>query len=127
MTTRSKREPGDGKREKKPVHPRLEIHRMLAVSTGNLVSATKDWLDQYMNPLPNRMDECVITIYGKSEYGWFIPIVDPGSPDEPQPWENKEIPRDLRRVMRFAHQNNCTWIMFDRDADLLPGFNVYKD
>ncbi len=99
----------------------LEIHKMLAVSTGNVEESTWDWLNRYSNSLPNRVSECPITVYSKSEYGWFIPIVEREGKDEPEMCNNPLVPLDLRKVIKYAQDKNCTWIMFDRDADMLPG------
>ena len=33
----------------------------------------------------------------------------------------------LLAAARQAHLSNCPWLMFDRDADEVPGLKVYED
>jgi len=100
-----------------------EIHKMLAVSTGNLHSITRDWLDEYKDPLSNRIWEYPIIVYGKGGYGWFIPIIK----RDGVLCVNSTIPIDLYKIIKYADSIGCSWVMFDRDADPLPGiFNYYE-
>ena len=72
------------------------IESMLVHSTGNLTEATCNrWLP-----------ECDYPAYEKSEYGWFVYVVEP----------DDDLPADLLACMALARAHHCCWIMFDRDA-----------
>ena len=72
------------------------IESMLVLSTGNLTEATCNrWLP-----------ECDYPAYEKSEYGWFVYVVEP----------DYDLPADLLACMALARDRHCCWIMFDRDA-----------
>lgn len=72
------------------------IESMLVLSTGNLTEATCNrWLPSSDYP-----------VFEKSEYGWFVYVVEP----------DDDLPPDLLACMTLARERHCCWIMFDRDA-----------
>ena len=82
------------------------IEAMLVLSTAHLTEHTcKVWLP-----------EAQIAAYAKGEYGWFVHVPD----DEPE-----ALPIDLGGCLALARGRACTWIMFDRDADITPALSVH--
>lgn len=72
------------------------IEPMLVLSTGNLTEATCNrWLPQ-----------CDYPAFEKSEFGWFVYVVEP----------DDDLPADLLACMALARDRHCCWIMFDHDA-----------
>ncbi|RRJ54693.1 hypothetical protein EHV15_34410 [Paenibacillus oralis] len=91
------------------------IHSMLEVSTAHLSKETLKWLGEHADSI----EPSGFIVYAKSEYGYFIPIID--SDDSLS--EDRSIPDDLRKVIEFAESQQCTWIMIERDGfviDQLP-------
>lgn len=96
---------------------KLEMHKMLALSTTHVEQATANWLDYAV--AGSWMETCGLVVYPKGEYGWFIPL----SKDDKDRFE--DVPEDLVKVIRFAERKGASWIMFDRDVpeiDELPAF-----
>ena len=86
----------------------LEISKMLVLSMSHLTEATyNSWLPEWDGPA-----------YEKRDYGWFVPLFDDientldGAPD-------------LLACVKFAETQDCTWIMFDRDAYMIDQLPTY--
>lgn len=107
------------------------IVKMLELSTANIKKETDEWLteewliSEFSDVAPS------LNVFSKGEgqdqTGWFIIVPERNewakNPDE---FENENVPKDLVDVINFALSKNCTWILFDRDADIikeLPKFN----
>lgn len=90
---------------------KLEIHSMMALSTAHISLETKNQLEhEQINGL---------VVYQKEEFGWFVVV-----PDEEE--EPEHLPDDLKNLIMFAKQNECSWIMLDRDVQIIsviPTFN----
>lgn len=90
-----------------------ESETIITLSTGHISEETTNILDN---------DELNgINVYKKGEYGWIIYILD-----EKQEGSLKELPEDLKEVIRFARDKKSKMICLDRDAELvndLPVFN----
>ncbi len=100
----------------------LETHKMLVLSTAHVSRETRGRLQD---------GELSLVSYDKDDYGWFIPIIQyaPDSVEDRldrEHWHN-HCP-DLYAARRLAETNGCTWLMFDRDGDVLEGLlPVHKD
>ncbi|MFX8648972.1 hypothetical protein ABTM34_20010, partial [Acinetobacter baumannii] len=54
--------------------------------------------------------------FAKGDYGWFVHVPD----DEPE-----ALPAELGACLALARSRRCTWIMFDRDADIVSALPVH--
>ena len=94
----------------------LETPRMLVLSTSHVTRATSSNFDMQCDDVP--------TFYPKTypdgeQVGWIIPI------DPTMPWSHM-VSADLVAIRALAELNGCTWIMLDRDGDVideLPSFD----
>ena len=82
-------------------HP--TIVKMLDLSTGHVSAETAARLDAGNFG------------YVKGEYGWIVPTLR----------LSNEVPDDLAKVMAYARDLDCSWIMFDRDADIIPDLPTF--
>jgi len=87
----------------------IETHKMLALSTGHVTPETRDAL--------NDGAHCA---YQKGDWGWFVPVFDPDDDDR-----DGGAPDDLVAICRYAREQGCSWLMFDCDADPIPGLATY--
>ena len=85
----------------------LEVHTMLALSTAHIRPETSDSMEAG-GP---------IVAYEKGDYGFFVPDCEGNAQDE--------IPADLAECLAFARARGCSWLMFDCDAEQVPGLPVY--
>lgn len=91
------------------------IHTMLDVSTAHLTASTLKWLwDETVSEDPNGF-----IVYAKSEYGYFIPIIDESLS------EGNNIPDDLMQIIDFAQNQDCTWLMIERDGFTIDQLPLY--
>lgn len=82
------------------------IESMLVLSTAHLSEQTcNSWLHN-----------APFAAFGKGDYGWFVHVPD----DEPE-----DLPADLGTCLTQARSLACTWVMFDRDADIVPSPPVH--
>ena len=85
-----------------------EIAKMLVLSTAHLTpECCNTYLKQQDGPW-----------YEKADYGWFFPVLE--AYDEVEGM----FPSCLLDCIEAAEQHECTWIMFDRDADTIDGLTV---
>lgn len=105
----------------------MEITKMLILSTAHISKSTAGRMTIEGAGTLQKAEETNIgvVVYNKGEYGWLIPIVA----DELQEGEKfnheSETPEDLAAVLRFAIEHDCTWVMFDRDAEVVESLPKY--
>jgi hypothetical protein len=100
---------------------KMEVVRMLVLSTAHVSKETADLLNE-------RGSEALFTFYPKGDYGWMIPVQrlqheKTGAISVANP---ERMPGDLVQVMVMALNERCEWVMFDCDADQIPGLPVYE-
>jgi hypothetical protein len=95
---------------------KLEICKLLTVSTGHLTAKTRQLLESHPEMGRGRMLPCY---FDKGEYGWFVFVGEPVDPGY--------FPADLSAVMDYARSQGCEWLCFDCDASLVPGLVWYDD
>ena len=82
------------------------IEAMLVLSTRHLTEQTCNvWLHN-----------AHFAVFAKGSYGWFVYVTD----DEPE-----DLPADLGACLASARERACAWIVFDRDADVVPTLPVH--
>lgn len=89
----------------------MTILKMLDLSTSHVSKETAQTLDE--------APDGTINAYQKDEYGWFVWV-------PPTEWERADQPADLLAAFAYARTQQCDWIMFDRDAEIiddLPSFD----
>lgn len=101
----------------------LEIGRMLTLSTGHISKKTADLLNEVAEAYT---ELSLPVVYTKGEYGYMVHINEEHSGE----WtEDKELiadtPSDLYECMRLAIANDCDWLVFDRDAGIVKGLQVF--
>lgn len=84
------------------------IEKYLGLSTGHVCKKTAAWLD--WNP--------DIIMYPKGEYGWFVYAASEEY--------DKSVPKDLLKVIKFAKEQGCVWIMLDCDGETIKGLKKYN-
>lgn len=88
----------------------MEIHRMLALSTGHLTEHTcNTWL-------PEAADKG-FTAYEMSDYGWLVLVLDLSN--------EHSLPTDLEQIMLWAKDHQFSWLMFDRDVRATDEFPYF--
>jgi hypothetical protein len=92
--------------------PELEVDRMVTLSTCHIKESTAEMMNDYKD----------ITVYEKSEYGWFMYLNQSALGEDEL---SKEIPDDLAAVIRFAKDNNFTILCLDRDGGTVNRLPVY--
>ncbi len=90
----------------------METHKMFALSTGHVSKDTAEMLD-----LDD--DRLGVVVYPKGDYGWFIPITEYLEESE------REISPDIAKVVDYALARGFTWLMFDRDANVIDDLPLY--
>lgn len=96
----------------------IEIESMLVLSTGHLLKNTAATLNEEAEELP---PFCNIE-WGPAfhrEEGWLFhvpPRTADGFLDMPL-----DAPVDLRRVLAFAQEHGCAWVLFDCDGAQIEG------
>jgi hypothetical protein len=86
---------------------KLEIRKVLVLSTGHLTEETGRNYDEW--PVIARYDE-----------GFYVYV---GAEDELPCL--RHVPDDLGRVVEFAKQHQCAEIKFDCDAEIVEELPVY--
>ena len=89
----------------------LEISQMLVVSTAHVSQETAKRIDSaYGKNFEDLMDDAHWLPSFIREEGWMFYA---GNLDER---ELEGAPDDLLKVLRFAADHGCTWVMFDADG-----------
>lgn len=95
---------------------KLEITKMLTLSTGHIDIDSADYLDSKDNSL---------VVYNKGhkgeEYGWFICICTSTIEEDLE-----DVPEPLENVIRFAISLDCAWLCLDRDGDFISYLPTYE-
>ena len=93
--------------------PKAGIRKVLDLSTGHLPEATANAIDAGTFPKPTMME---------SEYGWLFSV--PELADFPELVDGLPC-KAFKAVMRYAAQNDCTAVLFDRDGETLDGLELF--
>lgn len=71
---------------------------------------------------PSRKSHIIFDAHG--EYGWWVHVSDDPADDI------KTLAHGMSRafigVIRHARANGCNWVLFDRDADHIPGLPTFN-
>lgn len=100
--------------------PKLEITKMLTVSTAHVLQDTFEALS-----LDAVRNDILLPVYNKmtadngGSFGVYV-YLDSDLID----W--KRIPKDLAPLIRLAQENNCGVICLDSDGPILDGLSVYN-
>ena len=86
---------------------KLEIDKMLTISSLHVSADTKDLLDQAAD---DNEEDPMPSVYEKQGYGWFVAC----NPDNKEIWDN--CPADLVQCMKLARDNGCFWLCLDADG-----------
>ncbi|WP_230876741.1 hypothetical protein [Bacillus sp. SRB3LM] len=93
------------------------IQKMLEVSTAHITYETAKWLDgQVEATKDNKMD---LIVYEKGEYGAFIPLY-------PEMLIGKLLPESLVLIIGYAMGKECSWIMLDRDIEIIDDLPTHN-
>jgi hypothetical protein len=93
------------------------IGKYLDLSTAHLTPATRELLD-------DEPDFVTTVMKHPGGYGWLVYVQQ----DDVDPEEDAEnIPPDLLACLKLAREHDCVWMLFDCDADTIPGLPTYDD
>lgn len=95
----------------------LEITKMLTISTGHVTAKTADLLDA--EPFENNLG---IPVYEKESYGWFVYI----DANVMKTIEQPDFPADLAGCIRLAHENDCSVLCLDQDAEMTLRLPIHE-
>lgn len=97
-----------------------EIAKMLVLSTAHVGETTARQLDGFRAwPVP----VFAPVVYPKGEFGWILPITE----DMLECHTTRAfLPSELLPIIDLAEVQGCTWLMFDRDAEILPGLPTFE-
>ena len=102
------------KQEKNP--QKLEIDRMLTISSLHVSADTKDLLDQAAD---DNEEDPMPPVYEKQGYGWFV-VCDS---DNKETWDS--YPADLVQCMELAKENGCFWLCLDADGSRVDTLKIF--
>ena len=91
----------------KPQKQKLEIDKMLTISSRHVSADTKDLLDQTAD---DNEEDPMPSVYEKQGYGWLVAC----DPDNEETWDN--YPADLVQCMKLTRDNGCFWLCLDADG-----------
>lgn len=102
--------------------PRDNDH-ILRVYQVNLAHLDRDAMEYLERGSENEDPEIHISVFPKTvcgdTYGYFIPtMLDDFEGDQ-------TIPESLRKCLTFVQEKECEYVMFDRDASILPELEVF--
>jgi hypothetical protein len=107
----------------------MSIEKMLVLSTGHLTEKTANALDHFAfvkRPgRPTLMPGWLVRpiVYPHGEYGWLIPVVGDISDDHTI---RAHLPAELLDCIIKAEDAECSWLLFDRDADRIDGLHFFE-
>ncbi|MEU7480483.1 hypothetical protein AB0A63_31210 [Lentzea sp. NPDC042327] len=93
-------------------HRDLEILKLLVLSTAHLSEEIGTRLHHHHQ----------VGVH-QTRYGWLVWIPNLDDPDDSDP---QQMPEELPRIFQLGRDNGCTYVLFDRDAEvtaLLPAFD----
>lgn len=87
------------------------VRKMLDLSSGHLTVATRDLLDEWGTNIDHLANGCSAAPFflGITDFGWMMGIPDPD--------QLVNMPADLVACVAHARANDCTYILFDADAE----------
>lgn len=101
---------------------RAPLVAMVALTQGTRTGPTETML--VLSTLHLQHDTCTqwldhapFAAFTKADYGWFVYV--------PEDLDGVDMPDDLKACCERAHARGCEWLMFDRDADMLPELASY--
>ena len=103
-----------------------ETYKMIALSTAHISKETCKMME---DPISNESLYCSVSIYPKDQgdafgcVGFFVPIVR-FKYEDPDCYEGS-IPEDLAACIKYAISYDADWLMFDRDAEIVPELPEY--
>ena len=101
---------------------KIEIDRMLTLSTGHLRASTLLLMEG------NDIDG--IVLWPKADYGYFVWVPDGGSTAirlGAVPFQYPDaVPNELRLCLEFAREHGCAYVCFDCDGDTVEGLVTYE-
>lgn len=93
------------------------ITKTLELSTAHISKETNRLFER---------DEVEVVFYSKGanqeQVGWLmqVPVQDDKDAHIPD-----DLPEELYAIIAIAQENECQWIMFDRDADKIDSLSVF--
>lgn len=102
--------------------PKLELNRMLTISTIHVKPETRKKLEDWDNQMGyHHIQE--ISVYQKEEYGWIIYLLNSYRPNTAT-----VIPLDLKACLDLAYNLGCDILCLDRDGrSVVPLLPEYPD
>lgn len=111
----------------------MEIVKMLVLSTAHVSKSTAitmtlqgsmDELDySVQNEIGNGLD---VILYNKGENGWLVPIITDDLKEGESFYHEVKAPEDLATVLRFAMEQGCSWVMFDKDGEQIESLPKFE-
>lgn len=96
----------------------LPISSILQLSTANLSLNTVNEIDQTLTQTSESLWAKELTIYPKSEYGYFVCV-----PEEVP----ENTPSELKKILEVAFHNGCYYVEFDQALDDMEDvFEVFE-
>ncbi len=88
------------------------LESMMTLSTAHITQEVADELleDAY---------SCQLIYYPKSEYGYFLCVLEDELENE------NSLPECLKDILACARSKGVQWVMLDRDADTIPELPVF--
>lgn len=96
---------------------KLEIDKMLTISSCHVSTDTKDLLDQAAN---DNEEDPMPPVFEKQRCGWFVAC----NPDNEETWDN--YPADLVQCMKLARDNGCFWLCLATDGPRLEALDFFR-
>lgn len=93
----------------------MDIAKVLTISTAHISEETAELLS-----IEPETDTMGLSVYCKSEYGWFIHV-----PDDIRE-RGESIPKDLWSCMLVAYTHNCKWLCLDCDGHEMKELETYE-
>lgn len=84
----------------------IVMQNMLDISTGHITKETNSFLQEQVNSGSNSR----FIVYEKGDYGYFFPVLLE---------ERDDLPQDLLRLLNYANVRRCSWVMLDRDGQIV--------
>jgi hypothetical protein len=91
---------------------KLPVFKYMDLSTGHITKATSEFLQKHAQST----DPSPVIVYEKANYGFMI-VVD---------GNKRNVPKDLKKILALAIQNDCYFIMLDRDGTIIQSLPFYE-
>lgn len=96
--------------------PEDAIVSMLMISTAHITEKTAEIMEN--GSFEN------LAVYAKEQYGFFVPVPAGSLLYEGSNYQ-AELPEDLFACLKYAAEQNCCWLMLDRDYETVSGLPTY--